>query len=398
MTEATYEREYWQDPTEPIVGPPSKGNGTWVIHHPGGGTTAPGAVACIKHLRAMQSSYINSRGYSLGYSYTVNQDGTSWGVRGRYINNAANAGKKVVGNFNDGSKSIQLMATEEEASPDAILEINRIIATEPTWKVITHGDVDYTSCCGPKLTRQVRDGIIGQQSIVTAPQKTSAYAPIAIDGYNPPVDWWLFPIDSNKPTLRLGSPWSPHVQYARHVIYYYAGGDIELTGPFDEKMERRVKDLQTYLGFPTAYVDGVIGNDSQHSTWKGCFDFIVQLNMAVVPKEAPTTNVTVAVTDCKYYINKDDTPWSVSSLAYGSGVKNSLLDHTKFNMYSTPGYPVFVTTPNIKGSSLTVQPGEGVYSILRRLGHETSSIDTFYTWNGGWERVLHAGDRVYMPD
>jgi hypothetical protein len=412
MTTVDYTRLYWQSHSEPVVGPPSRGGGTWVLHHPGGGTTAPGESACIKYLRSMQTSYLKSRGYSVGYNYTVNQDGTSWGVREKDLNNAANAGRKVSGNFNARSKSIQLMATDEFASPKAIAEINRIIATEPTWNVVAHCDVDYTACCGAPFISQIREGVIGQQGSTKPPRPpkpTTRYAqnPIEIEGYDAPNNWWLFPLNPNKPTLKLGSDWDAHVQYARHVIYYYAGGNIALTGPFDAHMKSRVIELQKYLGFPSNYVDGIIGNDKNYPTWS-IFDYIVQINMPAPPapivKLAPTYNdpsVGVKqVDDCSYYINKDDRPWSVAKLVYGYGTQNTKLDHDRFKMYSTPGHAAFVVTPDVPGKQASIQPNEGQLAVLRRMGYEDPNpvLDKFYEWNGGWERVMQEGDVVYMPD
>ena len=156
-------REQWQDPAKPVSGPAPRGvPHTWVIHYPGG----PGGVegtAVPSYLRGIQSHYLASRGYSIGYNWGVAQDGSRWEIRGDLYNNAANAGRKVEGNFNDVSQSIFVMVDEQDAaSPKAVASINSIIATHPDWDVIVHSDVDYTSCAGLGLTAQVRAGVIGQ--------------------------------------------------------------------------------------------------------------------------------------------------------------------------------------------------------------------------------------------
>ena len=160
----TIDREFWQDPEKPVSGPAPKGTPrTWVIHYPGGGS-APMGAAVAPYLRGIQAHYLSSRSYSIGYNWGTAQDGSEWEIRGDDFNNAANAGKKVPGNFNDVSQSIFVMvAGEDPASPKAVETINARIATHPDWDVIVHGDVDYTSCAGRGLIDQVRSGVIGHQ-------------------------------------------------------------------------------------------------------------------------------------------------------------------------------------------------------------------------------------------
>ena len=103
-----------------------------------------------------------------------------------------------------------------------------------------------------------------------------------------------------------------------------------------------------------------------------------------------------------YYINKGDSPWSVATIVYGSGSKHDQLDAAAFNAHSTPGKPVFVDTPGVKGTRTAVLNGEGAAAIIRRLvGSDAwptaDQFETFYAWNGGEGRTLHAGDVVNMP-
>jgi len=167
-------REDWQDPARPVAGPAVKSvGGAWVIHYPGGGSFEPLTDDQVaKYLRGIQASYLDGRGYSIGYSFGVAQSGSTWELRGNDINPASNPGRKLnAGNFNDVSRSIFVMVgNDNEASPEAVATINAIIATRPGWPVVTHGDVDYTACCGTGLIAQVRAGTIGQQ---VAPPKTS---------------------------------------------------------------------------------------------------------------------------------------------------------------------------------------------------------------------------------
>jgi hypothetical protein len=164
---SVHPREDWQDPAQPVTGPAAKSaGGTWVIHYPGGGSFEPRADAEVAaYLRSVQSSYINGRGYSIGYSFGVAQSGSAWQIRGHDFNPASNPGRKLdAGNFNDRSRSIFVMVGDDnQATPEAVKAINTLIATRPGWQVVTHGDVDYTSCCGVGMIGQVRAGIIGQQ-------------------------------------------------------------------------------------------------------------------------------------------------------------------------------------------------------------------------------------------
>ena len=181
-------REDWQDPAQPVTGPPPRGvPHTWVIHYPGGGG-APVGGQVPSYLRGIQNNYVSSssRGYSIGYSYGVAQDGSMWEIRGDTYNPASNPGRKVEGNFNDVSRSIFVMvAGQDEGSPAAVESINAIIATQPDWSVISHGDVDFTSCCGDGMIAQIRAGIIGQQDNPTPPPEPEELIMIAYIGMPP---------------------------------------------------------------------------------------------------------------------------------------------------------------------------------------------------------------------
>ena len=63
---------------------------------------------------------------------------------------------------------------------------------------------------------------------------------------------------------------------------------------------------------------------------------------------------------------------------------------------------MFVDTPGVKGTRTTVQDGEGVASVIRRLTGTTAwpstkLFDTFADWNGGSGRTFNPGDVVNMP-
>jgi peptidoglycan hydrolase-like protein with peptidoglycan-binding domain len=414
MTELYHPREDWQDLREPISGPAPKGTpGTWVIHYPGSSSNyEPTTDAQVtQYLRSTQSSYKENRGYSLGYSYGLSQSGSAWEIRGNEFNNAANAGRKVEGNFNHVSQSIFIMVgNQNEASSKAVAKANAIIATQPSWNIIIHGDVDYTSCCGNGLIHQVRTGVIGHQDSGTS---SSGGQSSGSDGYNPPDKWGLFPLDSNKPTIRNGSE-NSHVVYLQDVIYFYAGGDIYRDGDFGDQTERRVKDVQGMFGIT---VDGWVGPE----TWEA-IDYIVTINMEEPESTEPTKPAAEptkpaaeptkpaaeptkpaadveAIEMIAWYVNKGDSPWSVGKEIYQSGQEGAdKLNSDSFNGYSTPRVPVFVDTPDISGRKAAFQSGEGAYAILRRMGYEDNdaNLGILWKWNGGSERVFHAGDVIHM--
>ena len=120
-----------------------------------------------------------------------------------------------------------------------------------------------------------------------------------------------------------------------------------------------------------------------------------------LPNPPPAEGVETLET-AQWYVKKGDSPWSVAATVYGTGTENGKLDPSKFNSYSTASKPVFVDTPGVKGTRTTVQDGEGVASIIRRLTGTTAwpsteLFDTFADWNGGAGRTFFPGNVVNMP-
>lgn len=160
----SYLREEWQDPDNPITGPPPKAVRTVGVLHYSGSDSIPADKA--GWLRAMQDDYTRNRGYSLGYGYLVTGNGDDYEIRGWHFNMASNKGDKVTGNANDWTLSILLdVTTESSATPQAIATCKRIfaahgIATRP----VPHSFYDYTSCCGDTVTAQINQGLFDQHS------------------------------------------------------------------------------------------------------------------------------------------------------------------------------------------------------------------------------------------
>ena len=175
MTVYIWPQSTWELAVQEVNGPAPKGvPGTWVIHYPGSSSSYEPMTntEMTQYLRNMQNSYLNGRGYSIGYSVVVSQSGSAWAGRGlegyprvRVMNPASNPGKKLgAGNQNHVTRSIQIaVGNQNEASPKAVETVNAIIATQPDWPVIWHGQIGYTKCAGEGIINQIKSGVIGHQ-------------------------------------------------------------------------------------------------------------------------------------------------------------------------------------------------------------------------------------------
>ena len=170
-----HRREEWERAGQEINAPLPKGTpGYWVIHYPGSPASSATPMTdgeMVRYLQATQSSYLNSRGYSLGYSAVVSQSSSAWEVRGieglggTVYNPASNPGRKLgEGNQNHVTRSIQIAVSgQDKATPAAVATVNEIIATQPDWPVRWHGQIDWTSCAGEGIIAQIEAGVIGHQ-------------------------------------------------------------------------------------------------------------------------------------------------------------------------------------------------------------------------------------------
>ena len=172
-------RTAWQGFTTPVTGPPRRKRfSQGVIHHEGANRdVTPRNIAA--HLRSMQSSYLASRGYSLGYGFAVvsdvrhPEDGSRWEIRGTDLNMASNPGQKwnaerrlPAGNVNDWTGSIIIIGpTGVPVSPKAAAAIRTILAewhaetgTVPV-RPFPHSTTDYTACCGSVYRANLEAGL-----------------------------------------------------------------------------------------------------------------------------------------------------------------------------------------------------------------------------------------------
>ncbi len=157
-------RSVWEDPRNPVTGPPPVGGEhTLVMHWPGSSSVPTSFTATCDALRAMDRDYRQNRGYSLGYSWAISRDGHAIEVRGDDYRNAANKGDKVQGNANTWSRSILLFCgvnTQKSVTQAQIAAVHELIRARgyASFDQQVHLDVDYTQCAGSDITVAVRSG------------------------------------------------------------------------------------------------------------------------------------------------------------------------------------------------------------------------------------------------
>jgi hypothetical protein len=155
----THPRESWQRPSQPVSGPAFPGWARYTdvaIHY----TSAAKIPADIDaYHRAMQNDYLTSRGFSLGYTCSVDQQrGESREIRGLDFKPAATR------NSNDFAMAILILVDGEDmATPAACAEVRRIIGHWETLagrelRIKGHGEYVPTGCPGSGLRAQIALG------------------------------------------------------------------------------------------------------------------------------------------------------------------------------------------------------------------------------------------------
>ena len=223
------------------------------------------------------------------------------------------------------------------------------------------------------------------------------------DGYHPPTNWGLFPLDMNKPTIRRGDvDVQGKVLYLQDVIFFYAGGNITRDGDFGPQTEGRVKDVQRFFGFPAGYIDGICGwdggdgnNPGQYATWS-IIDFLVEYNNQPDPPTTPPPLTGVNPTpDAIYYVRSGDSPWGAGERIWGDGQRG--VDELPASMFAEPD--VMVLVPAVPGVWTRVQAGDSPWSLTATMGGDPATdLDRFYDFNGPETRVLQPGEPVFLPD
>lgn len=170
-------RESWQDPAKPVTGPPAEWGKvtTNVAHYTAADDLIDGdpgehAEGLDDYMRSMQSSYLRSRGYSLGYLFAVDWLGGVWEIRGFDFKSAANKGspdKTGVKNFNAYSFPVLFLVDGNDRLTAEAAHSARMLYREAERRAgrilgspVPHSALDYTSCCGDGIRRDISLGLL----------------------------------------------------------------------------------------------------------------------------------------------------------------------------------------------------------------------------------------------
>ena len=135
-----------------------------------------------QYLRNIQASYVNSRGYSIGYRWAVDWLGGVWQLRGWNIQSAANRG------HNGHTEPILMLVDgNDRATAEAANSVRCIIKESQrrsggkTFAVVGHSDIGSTQCPGYGLRAQVREGVFTPDANTGKPP-SKPYDPIYYPG------------------------------------------------------------------------------------------------------------------------------------------------------------------------------------------------------------------------
>ncbi len=176
MTIYTFTRQSWQNPAQPVIGPPIvwPDIDTVVIHYTASKNCPEGQPLepYKQFLRAMQNDYTVNRGYSLGYSVAVSTVGQSFEIRGVDIKPAATKG------YNGTTYAILITVDgDNPASSAAVAEVRRLIADAErragrTLMIKGHGELGATSCPGVGIRAQITAGVFRPLPVPPTPTPT----------------------------------------------------------------------------------------------------------------------------------------------------------------------------------------------------------------------------------
>jgi hypothetical protein len=187
-------RSSWVSPAPPITGPRIDWSlvDTVVIHYTAADDLIDGdpgehAEQLDEYLRAMQRSYVASRGYSVGYNAAVDYRSHSWELRGADIKCAANRG------HNDHTFAILVLVDgADPANAAMIAKIRGLVAEAEELAgrklaIIGHGQLAgaATACPGAGLRQQIAQGVFAPSlpppiEIPSEDDMTALSAPVTV--------------------------------------------------------------------------------------------------------------------------------------------------------------------------------------------------------------------------
>lgn len=141
-----------------------------VIHYPG--TTGPiTTLDPVVWTQNLQRSYVDSRGYSVGYNFGYWADGTEIELRGWDFRNAANA---VPGDKGANLRTLSLLIIVGAQSPATGAQIDAVRARRAQINNRTgrnigrlgHGDLEPTTCPGAGIAAQLTAGLFDPQPTI----------------------------------------------------------------------------------------------------------------------------------------------------------------------------------------------------------------------------------------
>lgn len=123
-----------------------------------------------QYLRNIQRSYVDNRGYSIGYSVAVDQDGLSWELRGTDFMPAANVG------YNNTTWVILCLVDWQNGCNDLMVSTVRNLvafARQQTGRdlpVIGHRDIAPTQCPGNGIYQQIKQKLFEPSTPKPSPE------------------------------------------------------------------------------------------------------------------------------------------------------------------------------------------------------------------------------------
>jgi len=155
-------REVWEEPGYTVAEHTNSRPVNWalvrqvVIHYTADKRANPDTA---QYLRNMQRSYVNNRGYSLGYNVAVDQQGLSWEIRGVDYRPAANV------EVNNTTYTILALVNWQDACNGVMVDSIRDIVQ---WarqqagrrlEIVGHRDVGSTRCPGDGIYNQITGNV-----------------------------------------------------------------------------------------------------------------------------------------------------------------------------------------------------------------------------------------------
>lgn len=270
MTLTINPRSSWVPPGPAVTGPNRRQPfQRGVVHWEGvNRDRTPADIA--GHIRSMHRSWVNSRGYSLGYGFCVvsdsrhPQDGSCWEVRGFDLNMASNPGRiwqgQPRGNANDWTGSVLLIGpTGVRASARAAATARELFgewhrrAGTQAQRPLAHSQLDSTACCGDAYRADLNAGLFDPSASPTVPPPVTP-PPSTSQGV---IDMYLIDVRPNPTApsgviLRVGLDTIHHVTHGVAVdvdrVFGVPAGEVNVQQAVALLADRSVNQPSPFTG------------------------------------------------------------------------------------------------------------------------------------------------------